>query len=68
MSATTYVVTFERTLSEEDVRWLGENEREPMELSDVTGICALLSVSATLRDEAGFVRGTVDDRGDYRLQ
>lgn len=55
-------------LSEEDARWLREQQGEgPLQLSDVTDVCASLRVSAVLRNEPGFVVGRVDERGDYRM-
>jgi hypothetical protein len=51
-----------------DASWLDEQQGEgPLDLIDVTDVCATFRVTAILRDEAGFERGRVDDRGDYML-
>ena len=56
-------------LDEGDARWLAMQQGDgPLELADVTDICATFRVSAILRDAQGCVRGWVNARGDYRLQ
>ena len=55
-------------LAEGDARWLQDQQGDgPLELLDVTDVCATFGVRAELRDAAGFVVGRVDERGDYRL-
>lgn len=39
----------------------------PQTLDDVRETCRTLGVSATLRDEPGFVRGYVNSSGDHLL-
>lgn len=41
---------------------------EPSELATITDVCASAKCKATLLDAAGFVRGSVDTDGNYRLQ
>jgi hypothetical protein len=62
----TYSIPVE--LDADTARWLGAQQGDgPLELSDVTDVCASCGVSAELRDAAGFLVGRVDDKGDYRL-
>lgn len=55
-------------LDEETARWLGEQQGDgPLELIEVTDVCASVKVSAELKNEAGFLVGRVDAYGNYRL-
>lgn len=55
-------------LDADTAAWLGEQQGHgPLSLIDVTDVCATHGVSAALRDEAGFVVGSVDANGNYRL-
>ena len=55
-------------LDEGMATWLLEQQGDgPLALEDVTDVCATYKVSAVLKDEAGFVKGHVDAKGDYRL-
>jgi hypothetical protein len=51
-----------------DAQWLTECQGDgPLALSDVTDVCATYGVRAELRNEAGFLVGRVDAKGDYSL-
>ena len=68
MSAYYPTYAIREDLSAEDARLLGEQQCDgPLELSDVTDMCAGYKVSAVLRDAAGSVVGRVDASGDYSL-
>lgn len=47
---------------------LDTSDGAPWSLDDVIEACKTYHVSATLRDEPGFLRGRVDANGDYRLE
>jgi hypothetical protein len=47
---------------------LDTSDGAPWALEDVIEACKAYRVSATLRDEPGFLRGRVDASGDYRLE
>ena len=70
MSAPAYYPTYalREDLDADTATWLLEQQGDgPLELIEVTDVCATFGVRAELRDEAGFVVGRVDGRGDYRL-
>jgi hypothetical protein len=55
-------------LDEGTAKWLREQQGDgPLSKEDVTDVCATFRVSAELRDEAGWLVGSVDERGDYRV-
>jgi hypothetical protein len=39
----------------------------PLDLASICDLCASAKVKAVLHDEAGFIKGHVDAKGDYRL-
>lgn len=56
-------------LAEGDALWLADQSGDgPLDLADVTDVCATYKIEATLYDEPGFVRGWVHSDGSYRLQ
>ena len=65
----TYVVIYaestEATPAQHDA--VGQFPREAT-LEEVRAACRELNVTAVLRDEAGFRRGSVDANGNYRLE
>lgn len=70
MSPVIYYPTYalREDLDETTADWLREQQGDgPLALEDVTDVCATFRVSAELRDEAGWLRGRVDQRGDYQL-
>ncbi len=70
MANNEYYVTYhinEETL-EEYRYWLKFNkDDEPLDLPSITDVCAAAKVNATLRDEQGFLKGSVDSEGNVRL-
>jgi hypothetical protein len=53
-------------LDPSDASWLADQQGHgPLELADITDVCATLGVRADLRDEVGFLIGRVDAKGDY---
>jgi hypothetical protein len=70
MTDTPYFPTYAipADLPEVDARWLAEQQGDgPLELADVTDVCVMLQVSATLYDALGRIRGSADERGDCQL-
>lgn len=64
-----YFPTFHITelVTPDNAEWLRFNQNDSLELIDITDICASFQVGATLRDANGFLKGSVDPNGDYKL-
>jgi len=63
---TTYNVSYSQLVTA--TVQIPEDLAEDRTLADVIGTCREYEASATLYDEAGFVRGWVHPDGTYRLQ
>jgi len=60
----TYVLR--EDLDDESAAWLRQQQGVgPLEVIDVTDVCATMAVSAELRDKAGKLLGRVNERGEW---